>query len=117
MVLAGVVALNVVLWRMGHTTSLRYARMLLIQQASADSWRPMLRGLEAWDSGKPIYQTAFFSDRVKFQYPPSSLLLPLALRNDHRSGIPLFHALNGVGLAAAIVAWAPTAGAVTRARR
>ena len=106
--LACVVALNILLWRMGDTTSLRYARMLLIQQASADSWRPMLRGLEAWDSGQPIYETVFFRDRVKFQYPPSSLLLPLALRNDQRSGIPLFHALNRVGLAATLVVWVST---------
>ena len=60
-------------------------------------------GLEAWDSGQPIYDTVFFRDRVKFQYPPSSLLLPLALRSEQRSGIPLFHALNRVGLAATIV--------------
>ncbi len=101
--LAGAVAVNVVLWRMGDTTSLRYVRMLLVQQASADSWRPMLRGLDAWDSGQPIYDTVFFRDRVKFQYPPSSLLLPLALRSEQRSGIPLFHALNRVGLAATLV--------------
>jgi alpha-1,2-mannosyltransferase len=106
--LAGVVAVNLLLWRMGHTTSLRYVRMLLIQQASADSWRPMTRGLEAWDSGLPIYDTVFFRDRVKFQYPPSSLLLPLALRSEQRSGIPLFHALNRVGLVATLVVWVST---------
>ncbi len=101
--LAGVAAVNVLLWRMGGTTSLRYVRMLLVQQASADSWRPMTLGLEAWDAGLPIYETVFFRDRVKFQYPPSSLLLPLALRSEQRSGIPLFHALNHVGLVATIV--------------
>lgn len=101
--LGGVVVLNLLLWRIGDTTSLRYVRMLLIQQASADSWRPMVRGLDAWDAGQPIYETVFFRDRVKFQYPPSSLLLPLAVRSEQRSGIPLFLALNHVGLAATFI--------------
>lgn len=101
--LAAAVALNVLLWRMGDTTSLRYVRMLLMQQASADSWRPMVKALDAWDAGLPIYETVFFRDRVKFQYPPSSLLLPLAVRSEQRSGIPLFLALNQVGLAATLV--------------
>ena len=107
--LAGLVALNVLLWRMGHTTTLRYTRMLLAQQATADSWRPMVRALEVWDAGEPIYRSVFFRDRVKFQYPPSSLLLPLALRSEQRSGNPLFHALNRVGLIATSIVLLATA--------
>ncbi len=77
--------------------------MLLIQQASADSWRPMVRALEAWDDGRPIYETVFFEQHVKFQYPPSSLLLPLAVRSEQRTGDPLFFALNDIGLAATLL--------------
>jgi alpha-1,2-mannosyltransferase len=102
-IVAGLVLVNLLLWRIGHTTTLRYTRMLLIQQASADSWRPMVRALEAWDAGRPIYQTVFFEQHVKFQYPPSSLLLPLAVRSEQRTGDPLFFALNDIGLAATLL--------------
>lgn len=102
-IVAALVAVNLLLWRIGNTTTLRYTRMLLIQQASADSWRPMVRALEAWDNGRPIYETVFFEQRVKFQYPPSSLLLPLALRSERRTGDPLFFALNDIGLAATLL--------------
>ena len=102
-IVAGLVLVNLLLWRIGHTTTLRYTRMLLIQQASADSWRPMVRALEAWDAGQPIYETVFFEQHVKFQYPPSSLLLPLAVRSEQRTGDPLFFALNDIGLAATLL--------------
>jgi alpha-1,2-mannosyltransferase len=41
-----------------------------------DSWRPMLKAYR-WKSGDPersVYEV-FFNDHVKFQYPPSSLLI------------------------------------------
>ena len=98
LVVAGSVALNLLLWRLGATTTLRYTRMLVNAQASADSWRPMARALAAWDRGEPIYRTVFFRDREKFQYPPSSLLLSLAIRHDHPADLPLFRALNRIGL-------------------
>lgn len=91
------IAVNLLLWRMGATTSLRYTRMAIAGQASADSWRPMERALEARDRGEPIYRTVFFRDREKFQYPPSSLLLPLALRGNPAEDLPLYRALNRVG--------------------
>ena len=98
LLVAASVALNLLLWRLGATTTLRYTRMLVNTQASADSWRPMARALAAWDRGEPIYQTVFFREREKFQYPPSSLLLPLAVRRDRSADLPLYRALNRIGL-------------------
>jgi alpha-1,2-mannosyltransferase len=103
LVLAGVVVLvlglNVALRHGGYATTLRYLRMAAADQATADSWRPMLRALDAWDAGQPIYQQVFFVDHVKFQYPLTSLLFPLALRSDIRRDVPLMKALNHVSLA------------------
>jgi alpha-1,2-mannosyltransferase len=98
LLVAGSVAVNLLLWRLGATTTLRYTRMLVNTQASADSWRPMARALAAWDRGEPIYRTVFFRGREKFQYPPSSLLLPLAVRQNPAADLPLFRALNRIGL-------------------
>ncbi|HEY1757183.1 MAG TPA: glycosyltransferase family 87 protein [Bryobacteraceae bacterium] len=39
-----------------------------------DSWRPMLHALEVFHARLPIYQTVFFQDHDKFQYPLTSLL-------------------------------------------
>jgi alpha-1,2-mannosyltransferase len=93
------VAINLALRQAGYATTLRYLRMMAMDQATADSWRPMLRAIDAWDRGRPIYQTVFFDERVKFQYPLTSLLLPLALRSDTRKDISLMKALNHVSLA------------------
>ena len=67
------------------TTSL-YAREFLLGQAEDDSWTPMQSALDQMssDRGKPLYQAIFFAQKVKFQYPPSSLLA-LDLM-DHLSG-------------------------------
>ena len=45
-----------------------------------DSWTPMLRALEHLSTAPqtPLYQTLFFAEHTKFQYPPTSLL-PLEL--------------------------------------
>jgi len=42
----------------------------------ADSWTPMLDALKQIDSGgaSSLYQSLFFDQRTKFQYPPTSLL-------------------------------------------
>ena len=42
-----------------------------------DSWFPMFRALDLLHgpSGSRIYETLFFSGHIKFQYPPSGLLL------------------------------------------
>jgi alpha-1,2-mannosyltransferase len=107
LVLAGLVtaiaALNLALREAGYATTLRYARMAVEHEATADSWRPMLRALDAWDSGHPIYETVFFSERVKFQYPLTTLFLPMAVRSPSRAGTALIEAINRVSLAASVV--------------
>jgi len=46
-----------------------------------DSWRPMLSAMHFWQAHpqSPIYQSIFFSQHVKFQYPLTSLLPLVAL--------------------------------------
>jgi len=63
-----------------------YAREFLLGQAEDDSWTPMQAALDQMssDRAKPLYQAIFFAQKIKFQYPPSSLLA-LDLM-DHLSG-------------------------------
>jgi alpha-1,2-mannosyltransferase len=48
-----------------------------------DSWFPMTRALDLLHKSPPgpVYENLFFSGHIKFQYPPSSLLLIDLLRN------------------------------------
>lgn len=48
----------------------------------ADSWIPMLKALKLLygEHGSALYETLFFTQRIKFQYPPTSLLFLHALR-------------------------------------
>ncbi|MZR31722.1 glycosyltransferase family 87 protein [Sneathiella litorea] len=39
-----------------------------------DSWWPMYNAAKVWIHGHEIYQTIFFEERMKFQYPPLSIL-------------------------------------------
>ena len=96
-------AVNLLLRQAGYTTTLRYARMAVEHEATADSWRPMLQALDARDRGEPVYQTVFFTEHVKFQYPLTSLFLPMALRSPSRTGNALIKALNRVSLAVSAV--------------
>ena len=96
-------AVNLVLRQAGYTTTLRYARMAVEHEATADSWRPMLQALDARDRGEPVYETVFFADHVKFQYPLTTLFLPMALRSPSRTGNALIKALNRVSLAVSAV--------------
>ncbi|MFN3746389.1 MAG: glycosyltransferase family 87 protein [Hyphomicrobiaceae bacterium] len=47
----------------------------------ADSWRPMSEALRVLRSsdGNRLYEKLFFEDRIKFQYPPTSLIYIAAL--------------------------------------
>lgn len=42
-----------------------------------DSWLPMTRALDflRQSTSDPVYQALFFGEKIKFQYPPSSLLI------------------------------------------
>ena len=99
----GIAVAGLALRQAGYTTSLPYVRMALQGDAGADSWRPMLQALDAWDAGQPIYEMVFFRNHVKFQYPLTSLFLPMALRSDVRTGDTLIKALNRVSLLVSLV--------------
>ncbi|MDM0107898.1 glycosyltransferase family 87 protein [Variovorax sp. J22R24] len=59
-----------------HST-MSYARFLLAPYAGTDSWMPMQRAVEQLQQHPdvPLYQSLFFEQHVKFQYPLTSLLL------------------------------------------
>lgn len=48
--------------------------LTLLEPTDADSWRPVIAASEAHGHGKPIY-SVFFDEGIKFQYPPTALLL------------------------------------------
>lgn len=102
-IVASLAAVNLLLREAGYATTLRYARMAVEHDATADSWRPMLRALDAWDRGEPVYTTVFFGEHVKFQYPLTTLFLPMAMRSPTRTGNTLIRALNRASLAATLV--------------
>jgi hypothetical protein len=57
------------------------AVMFFTSRPSADSWRPLLAAIAAvHQTSATVYQTVFFEDGVKFQYPPTSLLPMEVLR-------------------------------------
>jgi hypothetical protein len=79
MFLLNCIALNLILgWVTHDRTALFYAARILnpSRLSTADSWRPMQVALQFLDDhpGQPVYQAVLFDQRVKFQYPPSSLL-------------------------------------------
>ncbi len=70
-----------------ENTSLGYAEYYVSFPAGTDrieldSWRPMARALAHVKSAPevPLYSQVFFYEHVKFQYPPSSLLIVDLLR-------------------------------------
>lgn len=73
---------------------------------ATDSWGPMLQALKVGVDGLPIYDTVFFTQHVKFQYPLPSLVPLYALQ---RLGIPetsilvLLNVLSWLAIVATIV--------------
>jgi hypothetical protein len=53
------------------------AAVLRLGPPANDSWAPMARALRCVrrEGGAHLYETVFFRERIKFQYPPSSLLV------------------------------------------
>lgn len=84
--LGSAVLLNVVLFVVApapekHTTLHRTRVFLKAQNDGYDSWHPMRVAMQytiAEPAGR-LFQAIFFEQKVKFQYPPSSLLLHRAL--------------------------------------
>jgi hypothetical protein len=69
-------------WQPQFTTTLDYTQAFFKRGAHSDSWKPMRTALFFVDEPrkKPLYTVVFFDNNVRFQYPPSSLLILEGLR-------------------------------------
>lgn len=79
-----------------HGSTLRSLRELVRPgNPTDDSWRPMIEALHVLRSpdGDNLYETIFFGERIKFQYPPTSLIWLAALEP---FGLANAHALNAI---------------------
>lgn len=88
-------------------------------ESGEDSWGPMKAGLAHVESDdpRPVYQAVLFGARIKFQYPPASLLaLELARGLAARAGARLESLLNAFTWLA-VVATVVCAAAILRAGR
>lgn len=79
--LASVLGLNLVLAALGLETTLVHTAHFALGEQAGDSWRPMnlAHAYLSSDAGTPLYDWLFFERRIKFIYPPTSLLLFEAL--------------------------------------
>ncbi len=80
------------------TTTLDYSEAFVDRMAHGDSWKAMRTALFYTDEprAKPIYEAVYFDNNVRFQYPPSSLLVLQALRALGGEQAILDPALNGI---------------------
>lgn len=85
-------------WQRQYYTVLCYTAVFFKQIAHDDSWRPMRAALRYLDDPgeKPLYQQVFFERRVKFQYPPTSLLPLEPLRRSPFGDLTSDRALNRI---------------------
>ncbi|MCP5043572.1 MAG: DUF2029 domain-containing protein [bacterium] len=69
-------------WQPQLTTTLDYTQAFIDETAHGDSWKAMRTALFYTDEprAKPIYTAIYFENNVRFQYPPSSLLVLEGLR-------------------------------------
>jgi alpha-1,2-mannosyltransferase len=100
-------------WVLGAVACIALSLHLIgrAQYSGEDSWYPMARalGLLQADSASRIYQTLFFAGHVKFQYPPSGLLLIDLLRHIGLTTSAQYNIVNAgllitAGLAFSVVA-------------
>lgn len=59
----------------GRGTLLAALYKWVTMSAGTDSWMPLNRAVEQFNAGKAIYQPLFFQEHLKFQYPPSSVII------------------------------------------
>jgi len=77
------IILNLALEAAHQQNSLRYLKKYLVQTALDDSWMPMREALQLIETApnKLFYSEIWFNRNIKFQYPPTSLLLLEPLRH------------------------------------
>jgi alpha-1,2-mannosyltransferase len=61
----------------GSDSNLYSAKQFLTFQERRDSWKPMIAAYHyaAAEHAIPLYEEIFFRQKIKFQYPPSSLII------------------------------------------
>ena len=81
-----------------QVTTLAYTEAFVERVAHGDSWKAMRTALFYSDEerAKPLYSAVYFDNNVRFQYPPSSLLVLSALRALGGQAAILDPALNGI---------------------
>lgn len=75
--LVGAFALTIPFWMAEQHSLIRLLHWWLVFVDGDDSWKPMRAAYEWFTggSGATIYQHVLFDQHIKFQYPPSSLLI------------------------------------------
>jgi len=104
-----VILIGLAQWKAGHVSMLDALGNWLNFSAGRDSWSPMRQTYDWFVAPhrSSIYQEVFFSRHVKFQYPPSSLLI-FAIPKKFGISISDFF-LNAVGWVAVMAEVAATA--------
>jgi alpha-1,2-mannosyltransferase len=78
-----VVSLNCILFVPGWVGTIKYPAYFLSFQQKDDSWFVMNQALKCLEKEScargQLYSQLFFTEKVKFQYPPTSLFVPYAL--------------------------------------
>src|SRR5438046_1223754 len=79
-VILAIFLIDVGLWTAGAKTANTTHRFFAMKQ-KRDSWFPMRRALKYFNSGNRelLYDHVFFKEKIKFQYPLTSLLPPYFL--------------------------------------
>jgi hypothetical protein len=94
---------DLLLFAVGRDREITNLLAFLTFDSGTDSWMPMYQAVDLFfsGSGAPIYQTIFFDQQTKFQYPPTSLL-PLALLSalgvERGAGVALMQLLTFAGV-------------------
>jgi hypothetical protein len=84
------------------TGELRFLAQVCLGWIYNDSSFYMDQAWAVFKSGKPIYQTLFFAEHVKFIYPPSSLLTYAIAEKLHLSGWRLIEMIDVLSLPATL---------------
>jgi hypothetical protein len=77
------IVINLALEKVNQQNSLRYLKKYLVQTALDDSWKPMRDAMQLVETAPSqlLYSEIWFNQNIKFQYPPTSLLLLEPLRH------------------------------------
>lgn len=106
--IAGGILKDLLLLAVGRDRELANLLAFLTFDSGTDSWMPMYRAVDLFrsDPDAALYQTVFFDQMTKFQYPPTSLLPFVALSTlglSTDAGVSLMQIVTWFGVLAIIV--------------